>query len=184
MRTALGNDLKRFLTYYRIAGPLDALEGCIYEMLLKSSPAFSIGTSHRSGVTLPTNDNPGPASYTPDIDLKRASPRPVIGKADKHPFESPHDAPGPGNYLIKSSLGHAPRAILTSRKRVNEDEAASHPGPADYDPRPPAERIAYTFGLKTELVTTSRDRLKTPGPGAYNPVQRESLSPRAVYALL
>ena len=149
-------------------------------MLLKSSPAFSIGTSHRSGVALQGNDNPGPASYTPDIDLKRASPRPTIGRADKHLFEPAPDAPGPGNYQIKSDLGHAPRAVLMSRKRVNDDEAATHPGPADYDPKQPTERIAYSFGLKTEPLTSSRDRLKTPGPGAYNPAQKDVLSPRAV----
>ena len=142
-------------------------------MLLPSAPAFSIGTSQRLNLT--SSLTPGPATYRTDTDFRRSPPRAVIGKAEKTVERSDGETPGPGNYDLRSSLGSAPRAILTSRKPERNTEQV--PGPGGYEPKQPTEPLAYTFGLKLSLV---KDRRRTPGPGAYDPLVKDPASPKAV----
>lgn len=142
-------------------------------MLLPSAPAFSIGTSQRLSLT--SSLTPGPAAYRTDADFRRSPPRAVIGKAEKTVERTGSDSPGPGNYDLRSSLGCAPRAILTSRKPERNTEQV--PGPGGYEPKQPTERPSYTFGLK---LSSQKNRLRTPGPGAYDPLFKDPASPRAV----
>lgn len=134
-----------------------------------------MGTGRRL-VERVTSDAPGPAAYLTDKDFKPASPRAVFNRAAKHSLPSTGDIPGPGKYPVKSCLGEGPRAVLLSRQApVSLD--GDKPGPGNYDPKLPRDPRAYSFGVKTELLT--RSKMNSPGPGAYSPGPSET-SPRAV----
>lgn len=144
-------------------------------MRLKSSPAFSIGSGRRL-VERKASEVPGPAAYSTDKDFKPSSPRAIFNRAAKHTLPSSGDIPGPGKYPVKSRLGEGPRAVLLSRQAPASPDG-DKPGPGNYDPKLPRDPRAYSFGAKTELLP--RDKLNTPGPGAYSPGPSE-VSPRAV----
>lgn len=76
------------------------------------------------------------------------------------------DGPGPGGYMIQSTIGKAPAFSLRGRHKESSKDAG--PGPAQYDVTngmKATKRSLPSFSLSSRTQTL--DKKNVPGPGAY-----------------
>jgi len=83
------------------------------EPVIKNAPQFKIGTSTRDKYYLKDKfkmELPPPNIYTPKFDrVRQAAPATSLGYGTRSSMNKTFTAPGPGNYLIKSSIGEGPK---------------------------------------------------------------------------
>ena len=141
-------------------------------MHLRSSPAFSMGTSKRITLERRPDEVPGPAAYSTNVIPRYNSPRAVFPRAAKLTLESQSSSPGPGNYLPKYLMGEGPKAVLTPRRTSQPSQASLSPGPNDYSPKPIDTSKAFSFAGRYTHPTEAGEM---PGPGTYSPLCTETV---------
>ena len=154
-------------------------------------PSYTIG-EHCGQSWIRTNDNPGSATYKPDLTLTMpSSPRCAIH--DRVADLPPPDTPGPGEYPIPDTLSHRPLSVRPLHKDLKPYET---PGPGKYDvpdamgngspkisihplcPQKPNQHGVQYHRIKREFDEPSarasiHERhpdikgFQTPGPGSY-----------------
>ena len=106
-------------------------------------------------------DTPGPGTYGSEYEGVSKSASVKFGKSQRDGMATKSDAPGPGQYAIKtrpataSSFGRGQRSALTTTEKT--------PGPGNYRQQPDKGGPGYTMCGRNER-TKNED---VPGPGKY-----------------
>jgi Sperm-tail PG-rich repeat len=94
------------------------------------------------------------------------------------------DQPGPGHYDLKQLLGGSGSLKYLIGKRLDEHPGNRNPGPGYYNPSDllVKEHAPVTSFSKVDrsMTSISPDRLASPGPGVYDPVNKRY--PKIEYA--
>eukprot|EP00435_Cladocopium_sp_Y103_P061300 s825_g23.t1 len=130
----------------------------------KKPPNFSFGPSEKK--------QPGPGAYNPKDPLLTAGPKvSFTGGNSGRGLPLPENAPGPGAYEQRSSLGKSKMFTARGRALNSSARSRSQPGPGAYDPKVNAVLMGIPrcgFGTATRQDITGGSSLFGPGPGAYD----------------